>query len=273
MKTIQNPAIVSLLLAAASISIWAEEPVPQPPPFACPGPLVDKPPGDKAVVNSFSDLALPHPHANPDSLAAHYDFSDYDPATGSVPDKSGNGFDLAAVGQHATVTEGIAGKGVMLDGGYFQAKGNPLAGADLFTVSLWFKTAEPLNNYKLAAAAVWSGGNNATHYSEFWADNQEGSLRGEPGWERHAVFVKGEWNHLVVSYDGEHVREYINGKQSTEIQGTGRLVGKGVPMLLGAWMGFQFNGALDEVRIYRRALSAKEIQVLHKAPGKRQRRR
>ena len=274
MKTIQNSAIVSLLLVAASISIRAEKPVSQPPPFACPGPPINK-----AIVDGDSDQALPHLRANPDALAVFYDFTDYDPATGHVPDKSGNGFDLSAVGQHATVTDGIAGKGVMLDGGYFQAKGNPLAGADIFTISLWFKTAEPMNNYKLASAAVWSGGNNAsgwnvgTHYSEFWADNRDGSLRGEPGWERHVEFVKGEWNHLVVTYDGAHVREYINGQQSAEIQGTGRLVGNGVPMHLGSWMGFQFNGALDEVRIYRRALKAKEIQALNKAPERRRRRK
>lgn len=280
MKTIRTRTIVSLLLFTASIPIRAEDKVPQLDSLQCLEPLADKTPvNNKPVVDATSDHAMPHPRATPDSLAAHYDFTDYDPATGGVSDKSGNGFDLAAVGQHATVTDGIAGKGVMLDGGYFQAKGNPLAGADHFTVSLWFKTAEPMNNYKLASAAVWSGGNNAsgwnigTHYSEFWADNQEGTLRGEPGWERHAEFLKGEWNHLLVTYDGAHVREYINGQQSAVIQGTGRLVGAGVPMLLGAWMGFQFNGALDEVRIYRRALTAKEVHVLHKAPSKRHRRK
>jgi hypothetical protein len=117
---------------------------------------------------------------------------------------------------------------------------------------------------------VWSGGNNAsgwnigTHYSEFWADNQEGSLRGEPGWERGVEFRKAEWNHLVVTYDGAHVREHINGQQSAEIHGTGRRVGNGVPMVVGSWMGFQFHGALDEVRIHRRALKVMEIQALHR---------
>jgi hypothetical protein len=229
MKTIQQLTTISFLLVVAPISNWAEEPIqqqdrqraqtypsqilerrtvldqdglraqpsPKPPvQWECPGPL-------NLVMAKASALREPHLHATPDCLAAHYDFSEFDAETGFVRDKSGNDFDLAAVGRHATVADGIAGKGVMLDGGYFQAKGNPLAGADHFTISLWFKTAEPMNNYKLISAAVWSGGNNAsgwnigTHYSEFWADNQEGSLRGDPGWERGVEFRKGEWNHLV----------------------------------------------------------------------------
>ncbi len=234
--------------------------------WICPGPF-------SHVTLASPGIGEPHLRTNPDCLAAFYDFSDFDPATGCVRDKSGNGFNLTSVGPRATVADGIAGKGAMLDGGYFQAKGNPLAGADHFTISVWFKTAEPMNNYKLVSAAVWSGGNNAsgwnvgTHYSEFWADNQEGGLRGDPGWERSVEFRKGEWNHLVVTYDGAHVREYINGQQSVEIHGTGRRVGDGVPMTVGAWMGFQFHGVMDELRIYRRALKVMEIQSLFRAPS------
>jgi hypothetical protein len=227
-------------------------------------------------TNQPSDADVPRLRTNPDCLAAAYDFSDFDPTHGCVRDKSGNRFNLTLVGQPATAVDGIVDKGVMLNGGYFLAKGNPLAGADHFTISVWFKTAEPMNNYKLVSAAVWSGGNNAsgwnvgTHYSEFWADGQEGSLRGGPGWERSTEFKKGEWNHLVLTYDGGYVREYINGKRSLKIRGTGLRVGDGAPMTVGAWMGgFQFRGVIDELRIYRRALKKREIHSLHTAlPGR-----
>lgn len=293
MKTLHQLTAISFLLVVAPIFGGAEEPGQQRAAqrtepslnsfIEGPAPILDdnglKPSATveslrhKTVAGGITETGLPHLRTNPDCLAAHYDFSDFDPATGCVRDKSGNGFDLTSVGQRATVADGIAGNGVMLDGGYFQAKGNPLAGADHFTISLWFKTAEPMNNYKLVSAAEWHGGNNAsgwnvgTHYSEFWADNQEGGLRGDPGWERSVEFRKGEWNHLVLTYDGAYVREYINGEQSAEIHGTGRRVGNGVPMVVGAWMGFQFHGVLDEVRIYRRALKVMEVQALHRAPG------
>ena len=228
------------------------------------------------VSVSTSESRAPHLLTNPDCLAAYYDFNDFDSATGCVRDKSGNGFDLANVDGTATAADGIAGTGVKLNGGYLQAKGNPLAGTDHFTISVWFKTAQPMNNYKLVAAAVWAGGNNAsgwnvgTHYSEFWADNQEGGLRGDPGWERNTEFRNGEWNHIVLTYNGAYVREYINGRLSTEIHGTGRRVGNGAPMTVGAWMGgFRFDGVLDELRIYRRALKEQEIQSLHTTPPAR----
>jgi Concanavalin A-like lectin/glucanases superfamily len=295
MNILNQLFVVMILLGVAPAFSWAEEPGQQrvvqerdpllksvvegprpqsspesPQQWECPGPL--------SLVNlKAADIGEPQLRTNPDCLAAHYDFADFDPVTGCVRDKSGNGFDLTTVGKPADAVQGISGKAARLNGGYFQAKGNPLAGADHFTISVWFKTAEPLNNYKLVSAAVWSGGNNAsgwnvgTHYCEFWADNQEGSLRGEPGWERNAEFRKGEWNHLVVSYDGAQVREYINGMQSAKILGTGRRVGHGVPMVVGAWMGsFQFHGELDELRIYRRALKKKEIQSLYKAPTNEQ---
>jgi Concanavalin A-like lectin/glucanases superfamily len=290
-----QPFVLMILLGVAPVFNWAEElgeqravqerdpllksfvegPRPQyspesPSKCECPGPL-------NHVTSKTPDVGESRLRTNPDCLAAHYDFSDFDPATGCVKDKSGNGFNLSTVGKPATAVQGISGKAAQLNGGYFQAKGNPLADADHFTISVWFKTAEPMNNYKLVSAAVWSGGNNAsgwnvgTHYCEFWADYEEGSLRGEPGWERSAEFRKGEWNHLVVSYDGAHVREYINGKPSAKILGTGRRVGDGVPMVVGAWMGsFQFHGELDELRIYRRSLKKKEIQSLYKAPTNEQ---
>ncbi len=205
-------------------------------------------------------------------LAAYYDFSEAVPENGSYKDKSGHGLDLSVVGKAVTQTEGVFGKAVLLDGSYLQAQSNPLNDAAQFTISLWFKTAEPMTNFKLVAAARWSGGNNAsgwnvgTHYSEFWADDQQGGLRDEPGWDRRVAFRKDEWNHLVITYDGKHVREFINGHLSIEIRGTGRTPGAGVPMTVGAWMGsFHFHGALDELRIYRRALGDDEIKFLHSA--------
>lgn len=224
-----------------------------------------------------SALRADEPKESPDlrlhqELAAYYDFSTTDPENGGYKDKSGHGLDLSVVGKPVMQTEGVFGKAVLLDGSYLQAQSNPLNDAAQFTISLWFKTAEPMTNYKLVAAARWAGGNNAsgwnvgTHYSEFWADDQQGGLRDEPGWDRRVAFRKDEWNHLVITYDGKHVREFINGQLSADIRGTGRTPGAGLPMTVGAWMGsFHFRGALDELRIYRRALDDDEIKFLHRA--------
>jgi hypothetical protein len=213
------------------------------------------------------------PRASPTGLAAYYDFDEPISDAGLVSDKSGNGLDLAVVGKPVNLVGGVFGKAALLDGSYFKAERNPLIDADNFTISLWFKTASPTDNYKLVAAARWAGNENAsgwnvgTHYSEFWADNHEGSLR-SGGWERNIQFHKGEWNHLAVAFDGKQVREYINGRLSFESPLNGKKVGAGMPMTVGAWMGgFQFRGVMDELRIYRRTLKEDEIASMCRVPS------
>jgi hypothetical protein len=76
-----------------------------------------------------------------------------------------------------------------------------------------------------------------------------------------------EWVHLVATSDGETMRIYINGRQdpSTNPSPALRKIRKSASDLHigayyadGKWASF-FKGTIDEVRIYSRALSAKEI--------------
>lgn len=214
-------------------------------------------------------------HKLPD-LVAFYDFNDDFREPEVVRDKSGCGIDLApGRGGMIASTDGVFGNGVRFDGGaVLMAKSNPLAGVGKFTVSLWFKCADPTANLKFVGAAHWAGGNDASgwvrgsHYPEAWAGGKAGSLRVDAGWERSVTFLPNQWNHLALAYDGGRLREYINGHLAAESAGSGRPVGEGMPMTVGGWMsGFNFQGAIDELRLYRRALSAAEIQELHAKPG------
>lgn len=228
---------------------------------------------DAATALRFAQGRLPE--LSPKGLVAYYDFDDPLPSAGSVKDRSGNGADLGFVGKVPVSAPGVFGRGVLLDGGFLQGHTNVLAGADAFTFSLWFKTASPENNYKLASGSWWRGGPAAsgwvigTHYPEFWADGGEGSLRQDtPGWERKVPLQRGAWNHLVVRYDREQIREYVNGQVAVECPATGRRLGYGAAMQVGAWMfGFQFHGLMDDFRIYSRALDENEIKALYEAAG------
>ncbi len=211
---------------------------------------------------------------DPAGMVAYYDFEKAATAEGLVRDESGNGHDLQVRGQPVSFISGVSGKAALLDGSYFETQRNPLEDTRDFTISIWFKTGSPTANYKLAAAAWWSGGKNAsgwnigTHYSEFWADNQKGGLDIRTGWERRVSFHRGEWNHLVVVYNGTAMREYINGQLSFECPGTGRSAGAGRPMTVGSWNGgFLFRGVMDELRLYRRALGEDEIVALFHEAG------
>ncbi|EKD28224.1 MAG: hypothetical protein ACD_79C00380G0001 [uncultured bacterium] len=189
-----------------------------------------------------------------------------------VPDESGSGNAGSIIGS-PSLENGVSGNAFYFHpGDLVRAEANPLSGASQFTISIWFKTETPMNNYKLASGAYWHGGNNAsgwnvgTHYSEGWADNEAGTIRGEANWSRTKAFIPGEWNHLVVVYSGDKVREYINGELSLEVAGTEMLVGTGVPLEIVAWSYCGFNnydGLIDEFRLYNKALSEEKIVALY----------
>jgi hypothetical protein len=67
----------------------------------------------------------------------------------------------------------------------------------------------------------------------------------------------GAWTHLAGTYDGAVVRVYVNGILSGSAPASGDIIRSMQPLRMGgdAVWGEYFQGVLDEVRIYRRALS------------------
>ncbi len=74
-----------------------------------------------------------------------------------------------------------------------------------------------------------------------------------------------QWFHLAQTYDGTTARAYINGNQVATFTGS-RTISSG-PLYFGnrAGNGHFFNGLLDEIEIFNRALSVAEIQSIYKA--------
>jgi hypothetical protein len=203
-------------------------------------------------------------------LLAWYDFEDLSDISGKVADKSGNNLDVLRKGLIG-VSQGIVGKKAILfsGSGYIQADKNPVAGRKDLTISFWFKTTRPDQNYKMASAATWSGGKGtgwtmATHVPEFWADDGNGVLI--PAQKNNENnFIPDDWNFEVVTYDGSSVKEYTNGKLINEWTSTGDPFGAGVPMAIGGWPGFGFNfdGSIDDFRVYNTALNKDELNTLY----------
>ena len=70
------------------------------------------------------------------------------------------------------------------------------------------------------------------------------------------------WTHLAATYDGSALRLYVNGALVTTFAVSGSLATTTNPLRIGGntiW-GEYFNGLIDDVRIYNRALTAAEIQ-------------
>ena len=218
--------------------------------------LVDDPQAvSRAAVNLSSGLLL------------HYNFDA--PPEKTVRDVSGQGIDAKVHGSPKHV-EGIAGKGIEFSGSnYLVVHSNPTKRLDRLSVSLWFKTANPNRNYKLAATAIWyrgpgSGWIVGTHYPEFWDTNRKGIHHS--GTKRTVPFLPGKWNHLAVVYNGNSVLEYINGSLSRTYQATGKPIGDGGRFEVGAWhpwTAYNYRGAMDEFRLYNRPLSPGEVRTLY----------
>jgi hypothetical protein len=70
------------------------------------------------------------------------------------------------------------------------------------------------------------------------------------------------WSHVAATYNGTHVRFYVNGVQVGARSTTGTMPTSSNPLHIGgnAVWGEYFAGLIDEVRIYNRALTPAEIQ-------------
>ncbi len=89
------------------------------------------------------------------------------------------------------------------------------------------------------------------------------------------------WCHLAGTYDGEMLRYYVDGKLEQETRlattptpirespDTKLVIGNMSRLPFINWSDMFFNGAVDEVRIYKRALSAEEVRALYETTARR----
>lgn len=135
--------------------------------------------------------------------------------------------------------------------------GNP--NTDLATIVTKFSTTDPqLNQYQLE-----------THYLN-------GKLNFRPlvylagGYvylDGTTIIQFNTWYHVAMTYDGSALKLYVNGSLDGSVSGSGPVPAKAVPLRIGGpssgpWW---FNGRVDEVSLYQRALSASEIQAVYNA--------
>src|SRR5580765_412246 len=215
-----------------------------------------------ALVLAIAVVVLPGaaPAAAPTGLVAAYSFDD---GAGSVlGDSSGNGHTGTISG--ASWTSGHDGGALSFDGssasvdlgalGTFYQSG--------FTLEGWVKKAGTKKDDGIVGS--WAGTG-----PMLWIDHLGGNYQLTLGSSLSTYLdsgqtpTAGQWQYLAATFDGTTARYYIGGtevasRSVTSSVGTSnawRIGGYGSPV------GGFFDGLIDNVRIYNRALSAGEVQT------------
>jgi hypothetical protein len=137
------------------------------------------------------------------------------------------------------------------------------------TVEVWvFPTAVPNNSPQTIIARgfyvkTWDL-RLTNNMPQFW-------LHGGQGLEGPSAIPLNEWTHLAITYDGLVKRLYVNGAQVASREQLGALLyDAAVPITIGSDFesnnsGNHFNGRIDEVAFYNRALTAEDILSIYNA--------
>jgi len=77
--------------------------------------------------------------------------------------------------------------------------------------------------------------------------------------------LDGRWHHCAATFDGQVMRVYLDGKQVGSLERRGTIAAGGnAPGCIGSSNGGEcFQGAMDDLRIYKDALTPKEVAQLH----------
>lgn len=198
-------------------------------------------------------------------LLAHYDFDNLQSDAASVPDRAGAN-PLQLLGARLD-TNGAQGA-LVFDGTDDAALiGNalPLRTSGALTVSFWIKPAAFSGNGYVISKQGWNVYIGADGMPRFETRSADDSA-----WVTLAAsrsLTAEAWQCVAVVFDPEHEREavYIDGALSAERPRTDGALGStaGFALQLGRYTASNsqnFRGALDEVRIYGRALSTDELR-------------
>ena len=205
---------------------------------------------------------------------------------GKVVDSSGKGNDGEIVGI-CEPAEGFVGSGALqITNGGVKIAENPMLRPERFTIAMWVKWADgqgalarllQMGNDNKETIAILGGGgagdsgpsHNVFYFSIFSTSTDEEGDASMSTVKAPGVFEGGKWRHLVAIYDGSDLLVYVDGKVAgKKTIGDVKLFADigGSPLVIGCRppnMDRTFNGVIDDVRMYNKALSAEDVRKLY----------
>ncbi|MGF7214500.1 PKD repeat protein [Spirosoma lacussanchae] len=221
----------------------------------------------------------------PNGLIASVSFTD-----GSKLDISGydNHVELIGGATFTTDRNGKSNSAIQLDGinDYFQMAEKAILNVDAFTISIWIKP-NAINNVndrmQIYNKSRWADSGSEV-YSSLIKKNESGpgltfktdikqnsNCVAGKGWvefQFSSNFALGTWHHLVFTYSGRSTRMYFDNvlvDQSDSLPAANMDKCPGGELKFGAQIKDYenyFSGAMDDIRIYNRALLPTEVKSL-----------
>ena len=194
-----------------------------------------------------------------------------DEGAGSIATDIIGGHDGALIG--ATRVGGLFGGAIEFDGlnSHIEVPpNNDLSLSDEFTLTAWAR----LDSLNSGYGAVLVKASNTPYEANYWFGVYDDELTLDflidGSWYYHestgANLTADNWHHLAATFDDDtdSVVLYVDGAEVHEDSFAETPRVNNAPLLIGrsAWPGEGWDGVLDEVRIYDRALSAADIAAL-----------
>ncbi|MFN3380068.1 MAG: LamG domain-containing protein [Runella zeae] len=205
----------------------------------------------------------------------------YYPFNGNANDESGNKNNGTATNVILTTDrKGINNRAYLFDGKTSYIDLGKNINPQSFTISSWIKTAPISGNTTAIVSKIQNVPNSYFYNMEFRLQSDQINCHIPNGDSWTSItssqkVIKDTWVHIVVSYDKATSEAilYINGVKDkvgsykyASLNNTSTFIGARPLNLVGSKQAIDlfFNGSLDDIRVYNRAITNSEVQTLFK---------
>jgi len=226
--------------------------------------------GEEEITRSYQAglsrlrVATANPHDWSDGLVGYWNFNGQNTTSSGTRDMSDED-NWGELKNGVKPIAGIVGQALSFDGvdDYVEAVDSAsLDITDVITIESWINLDEiPATGYSIISKfSDWDFIITSDRYGRFRV-----AIDGTVRTQFTSFLTTSIWYHLVGTYDGDKLRTYVNGSLvGTSVSYTGSIGTNDQPLRIGKVYiygdTYQFDGLIDEVRIYNRALGAEEIQ-------------
>ncbi|HEX4054418.1 MAG TPA: LamG domain-containing protein [Tepidisphaeraceae bacterium] len=209
-------------------------------------------------------------------LILYFDF-DHPQPDGKVPDLSGHGNDGAAVGVEWT-PDGKHGGAARFGatGSYITVSNNGSLNPPEFTMAAWIKTSFKDTIWRRIFDKETGVGYVMSMCGDYKAKSYEGQvdIEGGKGYVASGVQVAdGQWHQVVGVCTGDQLLLYVDGKRVGRPSKKVDVLSNAFDLTIGAnrsnpepsEVNASFNGTMDDVMMFNRAMTAREVAALFAA--------